>query len=1238
MINKGNFQPMLSKLGFSKKSGNNVWSKSFPSHKCKLEVDFEHERLIYPKELTVYDETTSNFEHPENFVVFECVHRLLEKGYRPEHIELEKRWTLGHEQKSGKADICVYKTKTDEEQKMLFIIECKTAGRKYQGAKKTLIEDGGQLFSYWQQERGTEWVSLYASDFVDGNVTYVNDIISCLDDKNVELMAKKDSSVHLYKNAHTAVELFEVWSETYAKQFHSKLIFGDDTVAYKIGVKPLRKKDLQDFKPEDKIVNRFEEILRHNNVSDKENAFNRLVALFICKLVDEIGKTDEQEVEFQYKVGTDTYESLQDRLQRLHRDGMERFMKEKIEYVADDYAERLFAQKLNGEHRQNAINDLKRTIRILKFYSNNDFTFKDVHNEELFYQNGKILVEVVQLFEGYRIVYPSKHQFLGDLFEQLLGKGFKQNEGQFFTPTPITRYIWDCLPLEKIVPLGSNDFPKIIDYACGAGHFLTEAVEAINAYFTRTGRQDLLTNNSWVEKSLFGIEKDYRLARVAKVSLYMNGAGEGRIVFGDGLEQYVEKGIENGTFDILVANPPYSVSGFKSHLKLKNNSFELLKTISNEGSEIEVLFIERISQLLKPNGIAAVILPFSILTNDSGSYTGARETILKNFYIRAITSFGGKTFGATSTNTIVLFLEKFNEPPKRCEIVQDSVDMIFSGNITEEWEDTDIFEAYVETIGVSEEDYWDFVDEKKEIADWEDNEYFNLYVEWFNNSTDIVHRKADKAFKRLSEAEQAKDLRQRFYDKVKTIEREKLFYFGLIYQQSTLIITAPSDTAAQKDFLGYEWSNRRGSEGIVTRKKGGQLYNDSNRSDENTLAACVRGSYNEIQKSIEIDESLYTYSQLKEMLDFSRTSFNKAIKLMPDKKIEIVSKYPLGKLGAMADVKRGSTITAAERVDGNIKVVAGGTDYAYLHNVANREANIITVSASGANAGYVNYWREPIFASDCTTIQGSTEQETLFLYNYLKCIQDKIFWLQKGSAQPHVYASDLAQIPVPMVDDESVKKKLVEACEKIEKEFETSRMTIEAHREKIANLFSTMDIAKLGGATLRLSNHDLFEISIGRRILNRELVANGEIPVYSANVQEPFGMIDRLLISDFSKNSVLWGIDGDWMVNYIKKDTPFFPTDHCGVLRVDEDTLNPHFIMYMLEIAGRRAGFSRSYRASIDRIEGLTIPAVPLKEQNALMKKVEEIEGKIHEELAKMANLESKRRSIVESFIAPKVV
>lgn len=99
-------------------------------------------------------------------------------------------------------------------------------------------------------------------------------------------------------------------------------------------------------------------------------------------------------------------------------------MREEIYYVSADYPEWLFST-YTGSKRKKAIKDLQNTIRILKFYSNNDFAFKDVHNEELFYQNGKILVEMVQLFEKYRIVYPSKHQFLGDLFEQLLNKGFK---------------------------------------------------------------------------------------------------------------------------------------------------------------------------------------------------------------------------------------------------------------------------------------------------------------------------------------------------------------------------------------------------------------------------------------------------------------------------------------------------------------------------------------------------------------------------------------------------------------------------------------------------------------------------------------------------------------------------------------------------------------------------------------------------------------------------------------------
>ena len=71
--------------------------------------------------------------------------------------------------------------------------------------------------------------------------------------------------------------------------------------------------------------------------------------------------------------------------------------------------------------------------------------------------------------------------------------------------------------------------PSVIDYACGAGHFLIEAVEAINHY-----RKSKKTD--WARDCIFGVEKDYRLARVAKISLFMHGAGDANIIFGDGLE------------------------------------------------------------------------------------------------------------------------------------------------------------------------------------------------------------------------------------------------------------------------------------------------------------------------------------------------------------------------------------------------------------------------------------------------------------------------------------------------------------------------------------------------------------------------------------------------------------------------------------------------------------------------------------------------------------------------------
>lgn len=1074
MITVNNLKDALIFMGFI--PNGMIYKKDFPAFDCSLVVDFNKSKLIYPDAIKGRERNDS-FDAPENFVVFECVNRLLDKGYRPEDIELEKEWHLGHDAKSGRADICV-----SYRGEMLFIIECKKAGREFEKAYKDTQRDGGQVFSYWQQERAAKWLVLYTSDYSEGVVTCKAPTINCSDDKNIEELAKKDPDIKLYKNAYTAEQKFFVWKDTYSCQFHDNLIFHADTKAYEIGIRPLFKKDLRDFAPEDKIVNRFEEILRHNNVSDKENAFNRLVALFICKLVDEITKAEDDVVEFQYVQGTDTYESLQDRLQKLHTEGMEKFMREKIFYVPSDYPEWLFAT-YTGQQRKQAIEDLRNTIRVLKFYSNNDFSFVDVHNEELFYQNGKILVEVVQLFEQYRIVYPSKHQFLGDLFEQLLSKGFKQNEGQFFTPMPITRFIWDCLPIQNTVHSEKGfSYPKIIDYACGAGHFLTEAIEAINAFADAEG------NNDWVRDHVFGIEKDYRLARVSKISMFMNGAGEANIVFGDGLENQSDKGIENGTFDILVANPPYAVRDFKQHLQLKCNSFDLLERIGDNGGEIEVLFVERIAQLLKPNGVAAVILPSSILSNDSASYAGAREQILQNFNIRAIVQLGNRTFGATNTSTVVLFLEKFSQPPKRVDLIRDSVTAILNGTVSGEWEDQNIYHKYLERIDVSEDIYSRFITCADSPEDLSNIEYFNEYVESFMTSSDVKKLMNQKRFQRMTPALQSDELKRRFYEFAQEVESDKILHFALTYAQNTLIISSPTDSSSQKEFLGYDWSNGKGFEGIKIISPGGKMYCHSDRSAEGTLAHLVRQSFSGHAPSLSEETATYAcVTKTCDMLDFSKANFSKILRTSTEKRgVKLLSTYPLDKINNLNTLlKRGKSPQYGES---SVQVIKSGQARGfYSFDFSNKfyqkddlvddrklqKGDILINSTGVGTAGRVTLFEldgDYVVDSHITIFRPN---DRILPHYALAVLAVSIGFsrLEKmadgSSGQIELARDTIKNIKIP-VPPKPIQEQAIERINQVNQEYRTSRMSSDEYCSKVSNILAELNIV-LGVENERIS-------------------------------------------------------------------------------------------------------------------------------------------------------------------------
>ena len=120
--------------------------------------------------------------------------------------------------------------------------------------------------------------------------------------------------------------------------------------------------------------------------------------------------------------------------------------------------------------------------------------------------------------------------------------------------------------------------------------------------------------------------------------------------------------------------------------------------------------------------------------------------------------------------------------------------------------------------------------------------------------------------------------------------------------------------------------------------------------------------------------------------------------------------------------KRGKNLLSRDAVLGDIPVVAGGLEPATYHNVANTKAPVITISASGANAGYINLWNIPVWSSDSSYIDSSITENVYYWYVTLKTRQEEIFDAQTGSAQPHIYPQHIVELPMCKVEDEDILK------------------------------------------------------------------------------------------------------------------------------------------------------------------------------------------------------------------------
>ena len=1281
MITTSNLEKVLEHLGFVKST--DIYSKSY-DNKTTINIDFKKEKIIYPAEIKKGDETTCNFSHDENFVVLECVDRLLSKGYKAKHIELEPRWRLGRESKtSGKADIVV----KNQKGKTYMIIECKTAGAEFNKEWNNMQKDGGQLFSYFQQDKDAKFLCLYTSDFTGNETIFENKIIVTTDDE--EILAQKSAKVEQkgYFGASKVDDLYNVWNEIYERTSYTAGIFENSINAYEAGkttrtydkLKEIMQKDEGGKSGEDGKYHEFAKILRKHNISGKENAFDKLVNLFLCKIYDE--KFNKHNLEFCYRGAmSDSFESLQDRLMLLYKEAMKEFLGENITYVSDDDIDRQFEDFESKKIKTKMLKEqMHEFLRQLKFYSHSDFSFLEVHNKDLFIKNAAVLKEVVELFQDYKLTSDKTTQILGNLFELFLQKGMKQDEGQFFTPLQICEFIMYSLPLEQM--LEQNQKLKVIDYACGAGHFL-------NTYANVASQ--ICPNH---KSDIYGIEKEYRLSKVSKVSSAMY-AHDIKFTYADALDKakFKEK-----DFNLLIANPPYSVKGFLETLdKDIRKSYKLFTDNLNlETNAIECFFIERANDILKSGAKVAIILPSSILNKDN-IYEKTREIILSNFDIVAINELPSGTFGATGTNTIILFLNK----KITYDMSQDSQNVLNTlNNIDQELDKNaqylqDALQDYCALQSYDIDAYTSFLNGVLGES-LENSEIFTEYKNAFKKSSEYKNLLKSKSYK--DSTDKAKLEKDAFITFTRNIEKDKLLYFSLIHKQKTMIIQAPSENKAIKKFLGYEWSNAKGNEGLheLDDPYTTPLYERNNFENKNKIAYLIRQAF--LNNEIEINDELSDfaiYAPLHSCIDFKSATFNKAINLSLATAAAINpfenSKYPLEKLEACGEFYMGGT-PSRKNFDywqnGTIKWLTIG-DYKNFDLITqtqelitqsgleNSSTKIIKKGAVVVSI-YATLGRVGILGNDM-----ATNQAIVAIVTNDKCLNKFIMYIidfgrnaliskAKTTTQQNISLDTLKnfKIPLPPLD---IQKQIVAECESVENENSRILNEIEKQKEQINAILAKSGILNKefqdSKELLNIPTPQDYNLSEWESVKLRKVIDINKISKNPTNEpNKEFIYIDIDAVENgtgkFSTNKIILGKDApsrarryavknSTLISTVRPnlkafafideeiDSAVYSTGFAILNSKNPSVLNDKIIFYVFMYSDKlmeqiKAAMPKGQYPSINKsdIENLKIPLPPLDAQEKIVQAIEKCENKIKELESQTSDLNTKIKEVLHKHL-----
>ncbi|EAO7108658.1 restriction endonuclease subunit S [Campylobacter coli] len=355
-------------------------------------------------------------------------------------------------------------------------------------------------------------------------------------------------------------------------------------------------------------------------------------------------------------------------------------------------------------------------------------------------------------------------------------------------------------------------------------------------------------------------------------------------------------------------------------------------------------------------------------------------------------------------------------------------------------------------------------------------EAFKDYRNAFRQTSDYKKLKESKIYKESKDKQDLED--KAFLAYTQAIEKDKLLYFCLSLNQEVLIIKSPSDIKEQKKFLGYEWSNRKGDEGLKELHEPylSPLFERGNPQNETKLNTLICKAFLKTLSDIPKDLQGYaSKARLIDMMDFEKVEFNKAISLNVKSRDELNpfknSKYELVRLGEVCDlnkIRNQASATEIEKMNlnsGNVKLLPSSKNYEWWTDEKTagqfiNEGEVITLGV----ARYANIKKHKgKFVSANNHILSVKDKSKIifdFLYILLEICGQKLY--KQGQQYPQFDTNIFYSFKIPLPPLE-IQKQIVAECEKVEEQYNTIRMSVEEYQNLIKAILQKCGIIDDGG-------------------------------------------------------------------------------------------------------------------------------------------------------------------------------